>query len=77
MVVDPVAAAVVVADPEAGPLAVAVVAPVEVAVACAPVATAASAMPERALTAVRPNQQVAGATTQELVLAQVGPGDLP
>ena len=60
---------VVVADPEA---VVAVV-----AVAGAPVATAASAMPERALTAVRPNQQVAGATTQELVLAQVGPGDLP
>ena len=76
MVVDPVAVAAV--DPvvaEAGPLAVG--APVAVAVACAPVATAASAMPERALTAVRPNQQVAGATTQELVLAQVGPGDLP
>ena len=68
---DPVAVAVV------DPVEVAVVDPVEVEVACAPVATAASAMPERALTAVRPNQQVAGATTQELVLAQVGPGDLP
>jgi hypothetical protein len=69
VVVDPVVVAAV--DP------VVVVDPVAVAVACAPVATAASAMPEPALTAVRPNQQVAGATTQELVLAQVEPGDLP